>query len=120
MKVLILALLSAPLFAAPCVPHVPPGRHTDFIWPFSYIPRAWTAHKSCKPPITVFGNDHDADADDVPDPGHKVFQFSPKYGFMFSFQTKHHFLFRFGTMRYDFVDHYYEWPLAIRANHKTD
>jgi hypothetical protein len=98
-----------------CVTHIPPGRHTDFIWPFKYIPRAWTAHASCHPPKTLIGADNDADGDDVPDPGHGVLQFSWKYGPMFSYQTKKKFLVRIGTCRYDFVDHYYDCP-TLRFN----
>jgi len=114
-------LFAVALSAAPtCVTHIPSGRHTDyFLWPFKLIPRAWTAHASCKPPKTLIGKDSDLDGDDVPDPGKRVLQFSWRYGPMFSFQTKSHILFRIGSCRYDFVDHYYDCP-TFRLNRKKD
>jgi len=114
-------LFAVALSAAPtCVTHIPTGKHTDYIWPFNHLSRTIDAYPSCKPPKTLIGNDHDLDGDDVPDPGHRTLQFSKRYGLMFSLQTKHRLLFRIGSMRYDFVDHYYVWPFTFRLNHKKD
>jgi hypothetical protein len=69
---------------------IPTGPHTDWPWPFSLIPRRWTAVPSDTPPFTI-GYEKD-----VPPPGRWVIALS-KYGFMFSFQTKGGWLFRIGT-----------------------
>ena len=122
-RLALLLLLATMVEAAPkCVTHIPAGPHTDyFLWPFKLIPRAWTAHPSCKPPKLVFGQ-----RKIVPDPGHKAFWFSLRYGPMFTFQTakRHlfvppHFLFRAGSCRWDDVDNYYDCP-TLRFNVKRD
>ena len=120
MKLLLVLILATVGQAATCITHIPPGKHTDYIWPFNHLPRTIDAWPSCKPPKTLIGNDHDQDGDDVPDPGHRTLQFSLRYGLMFSFQTKKRILFRIGTMRYDFVDHYYVWPFTFRLNRHRD
>lgn len=77
-------------------------KHTDWPWPLSYVPRAWTAIKSDVPPRTLAGEDTD-----VPAPGRFTLQVC-KYGFMFSLQTKRGWLVRVGSFRYDYCDKYYE------------
>ena len=80
---------------------IPTGKHTDWPWPLSLVPRKWTAIPSNNPPGTI------GDNTDVPPPGKWVLAWS-RFGFMFSFQTRGRWLFRIGTFRYDYVDRYYE------------
>jgi hypothetical protein len=87
-------------------------KHTDWPWPLSKIPRAWTAIPSTTPPRTLAGQNTD-----VPSPGRFTLQLS-RYGFMFSVQTKGQWLFRIGSFRFDYVDNYYEIFTLTLKRHK--
>ena len=40
-----------------CLPkHIAEGRHTDYLWPLSYIPRRWTSFCWHQPPKKILGN----------------------------------------------------------------
>src|SRR5574341_1308529 len=91
-------------------------RHTDWIWPFSYIPRAWTSFchgRFSVPPIRRLGNTPLTGWRDttflypkpIPPPGHWHLA-SPLY---FAFTTKRGLHFRIGA-RFDDVDGYYTIP----------
>ena len=91
-----------------CLPdHLKDERHTDWLWPFSYIPRAWNAFCGEGPiwltpeqkPIPLPGgvSHHSRDKNGAR---------RPYYGRTF----KNGFHFRTGY-RWDDVDHYYNWVL---------
>jgi len=91
---------------------IPEGNHNDWLWPFSYIPRKWTAIESEEPPTKIFGNTNGNL--DVPKPGQWTLSSSP-YGPMFAWTSVSGWHFRIGTARYDYVDRYYQFPtLALK------
>lgn len=84
---------------------IPTGRHTDWFWPFSYIPRSWTGWNSDKPPKQMLGNVPSGDHLDVSPAGTWAFA----WPFYFVVHFKSGWYARFG-IRYDYVDHYYTFP----------
>lgn len=82
---------------------IPTGRHTDWIFPFSLIPRSWTAWESDTPPRKLCGNAKTVKP--IPDSGEWLLSW-PLY---FAFQTKGGIHGRIG-IRWDDVDHYYQFP----------
>lgn len=83
--------------------------HDDWVWPFSYIPRSWTAVKSDTPPTELAKSDDLNKAPDVPNPGAWAVTTS-QYGINFAATTDSGWHFRIGTFRYDYVDKYYTFP----------
>jgi hypothetical protein len=101
---------------------IPAGKHTDWPFPLSLIPRSWTAIASDKAPwgfSLLLVRPKDADKTtahlDVPMRNEAVLDFS-RYGFMFSVNAKG-WLFRVGSFRYDYVDKYYELPTLTLKRH---
>lgn len=90
---------------------IPNGRHTDWIWPFSYIPRSWTGWNSIKLPKQLVGN--------VPVGAHLDVPLEGEWAFVWPFYLVVHFkngwYARFG-IRYDYVDKYYTFP-ALTVKH---
>lgn len=84
-------------------------RHDDWIWPFSYIPRRWTAVESEVEPTLVASSPGLDKPDDIPNPGNWALMKS-KYGLNFSAVSESGWLFSIGTFRYDYVDRYYQLP----------
>lgn len=83
---------------------IPTGPHSDWIWPFSLIPRKWTAIPRENPPLKLMGT---APPDKpIPDPGDWIINYWPPY---FAFQTKGGWHFRIGA-RWDNVDKYVQFP----------
>ncbi len=83
---------------------IPAGRHTDWPWPLSLIPRRWTARESGRLPVKLLGTvPRDAHLD-IPRPGQWVLAW-PLY---FAITTENGVHFRIGIARYDYVDHYYQ------------
>lgn len=90
---------------------IPSGNHSDWPWPFSYIPRNWTAFNSTIPPIKIAGTETDEHLD-IPERGKWVIagferRRIPVY---FAMTTLSGWHFRIGLLRYDYVDHYYTGP----------
>lgn len=82
---------------------IPSGKHNDWIWPFSLIPRGFNAVASENEPVKLLGNA--TGHLDVPPKGTWVLAW-PLY---FALRTKSGWHFRFG-IRYDYVDRYYTFP----------
>jgi hypothetical protein len=80
------------------------GRHTDWPWLFSWVPRSWTTFKG-SPPKQLFGNVPNGEHLDIPPPGHWTITWPP----YFAFQTKSGWLFRIG-IRWDYNSGTYEFP----------
>jgi hypothetical protein len=101
---------------------IPTGKHTDWYWPLSLIPRKWTAIPSEREPFGVIIDDvgmlwvrPKTWNLDVPVRNSAMLVFS-RYGFMFSVNAKG-WLFRIGTFRYDYVDSYVElFTLALKRH----
>jgi hypothetical protein len=85
---------------------VPPGRHTDWPWPLSYIPRSWTAVESQRKPVQVLGTVGKGENLDVPKPGRFTLAWPP----YFAVTGPRGIHFRIGVARYDYVDEYYQIP----------
>ena len=91
------------------------GLHTDWIWPFRYIPRRWTAMPG-DPPRETLGSTPLTSAESqgrrfrypqpIPPRGRWHFTIWPTY---FGMSTHSGWHFRIG-FRYDDVDGYYNWP----------
>lgn len=92
---------------------IPKGRHTDWPWPFSFIPRSWNAWASNKLPKQLLGNAKGHL--DIPAPGEWTIDWPP-YVAIHRFSGWYA---RFG-IRYDYVDHYYTFPaLTIKKYVKS-
>ncbi len=89
---------------------LPSGRHTDWIWPFSYIPRTWTSFLG-KPPRKLLGTSPEAKP--IPDSGWELLW--PLY---FAARSKGGWYIRIG-IRWDDVDQYYTWPSFTIKHFKT-
>lgn len=83
--------------------------HDDWIWPFSYIPRKWTAIVSDEKPTAVATSKGLDKVDDIPNPGEWALTKS-KFGLNFAATSENGWHFRIGTFRYDYVDGYYTFP----------
>lgn len=82
---------------------IPPGPHTDWPWPFSRIPRRWTAIESAHPPIKLLGT-APANANlDIPPLGRWVITWPPYIAVL----TLSHWHARLG-IRYDYNGKYYQ------------
>lgn len=88
---------------------IPAGRHNDWPWPFSLIPRKATAVESDTPPTAVAHSKDLDKVDDIPNAGNWVLLKS-KYGLSFAVTGPGGWHFRIGTFRYDYVDKYYTFP----------
>lgn len=84
---------------------IPSGQHTDWFWPFSYIPRSWTGWNSTKAPKQLLGNVPEGIHLDVPPVGMHTFA----WPFYVAIHFKNGWYARFG-IRYDYVDQYYTFP----------
>lgn len=92
----------------------PTGRHKDWPWPLSYIPRSWTSFEAA-PPRKWLGNaklEHAiyqgkayAYPKPIPDRG----QWWLGWPLYFALQTKGGWYFRIG-IRFDDRDFYFNWP----------
>lgn len=91
---------------------IPSGTHTDWLWPFSLIPRSFNATESDVPPTAIANSEGLDKADDIPNPGNWVFMRAEKwyYGLYFALTTESGWHFRIGSFRYDYVDKYYTFP----------
>lgn len=89
---------------------IPAGRHTDWIWPLSYIPRNWTAFNSDVPPVKIAGTERLEDHLDIPERGKWVLAgvMNLRIPVYFALTTNSGWHFRVGLLRYDFVDEYYQ------------
>lgn len=89
---------------------IPNGRHDDWPWPFSYIPRRWTAFDSDIPPVKLCGTETDPHLD-IPEQGKWVIAGvgEIKLPLYFALTTNSGWHFRIG-IRYDFLDRYYTFP----------
>lgn len=99
-------------------PHLRGALHTDWPWPFSKIPRGWTAWAWGRP-VLISGNTTEFNGGrPKPIPRHGEWAFfefpdAPWYwawaawGFAFTLASGRHF--RIGA-RWDDVDDYVEWP----------
>jgi hypothetical protein len=103
---------------------IPTGKHSDWPWPFSLIPRRWTAVESDKEPaaVSVLFSDGNGTLQnispvnpDVPAPGEACISFC-RYGVMFS-ACGFGWLLRIGTFRYDYTDRYYTFPTFTLKRH---
>ncbi len=81
---------------------IPAGLHNDWSWPFSKIPRRWTAFEG-KPPRKLLGNSPATKP--IPDRGHWLVAWPP----YLALQTQNGWHFRIGV-RWDDVDSYYQVP----------
>jgi hypothetical protein len=91
------------------------GTHSDWIWPFRYVPRRWTILCG-NPPQKALGTTPLRTAQfhglqvrypqPIPPPGHWHFTTWPIY---FGMSTRSGWHFRIGV-RYDDIDGYYTWP----------
>ncbi len=94
---------------------IPAGRHDDWIWPFRYIPRSWTAFRSDISPVKIAGTA--AGHLDIPERGRWVLAGVEKLKIpvYFAITTSTGLHFRIGLFRYDYVDRYYElFPLSLK------
>lgn len=91
---------------------IPRGKHDDWIWPFSLIPRRWNTFASDVEPVKICGTEDPADHLDIPERGRwavagighlKI----PAY---FAATTRGGWHVRIGLLRYDYVNHYYTGP----------
>ena len=79
-------------------PHLQNAKHDDWIWPFSYVPRAWTSYCGSDPGYKP-----------IPEPGQQVSHLWPPY---YAITTENRWHFRIGA-RWDDVDHYYQFPSLV-------
>jgi hypothetical protein len=82
---------------------VPSGPHTDWPWPFRFIPRKWTAVPSTTPPKQLAGNT--TGNLDVPKPGEWTVAWPPYV----AYTSPSGLHFRLGA-RFDYNDAYYQIP----------
>ena len=97
-----------------CLPeHIAKGLHTDYLWPFSLIPRRWTSFCWRQPPQKLLGNQEltrfDKFDEEAPKPIPKPGQWQISWPLYFAFTTKSGWSFRIGA-RWDDVDFYYTFP----------
>jgi hypothetical protein len=89
---------------------IPPGNHTDWVWPMSLIPRSWNARVSEVEPRALLKSKGYVGNLDIPHPTHWNLSKGPWWwSYYFALTTKGAWHFRFGC-RYDFVDFYYVYP----------
>ncbi len=87
--------------------------HSDWPWPFSYIPRDWNAVPSQVKPVAIAHSNGLDKVDDIPNRGNWALTKVPSkpwYGLNFALTTESGWHLRIGTFRYDFVDGYYTFP----------
>ncbi len=89
---------------------IPAGRHNDWWWPFSLIPRRWTAFNSDIPPVKIAGTERAQDHVDIPERGKWILAGvgNLKIPVYFAVTTKAGWHFRIGLFRYDYIDGYYQ------------
>jgi hypothetical protein len=97
--------------------HLQNRLHEDFPWPFSFIPRAWTAF-DWGTPTKIKGTQRPYGGVMKPIGPKGTWQLSkfldgPWFAYYFAFTTKGGTHWRIGA-RYDDVDHYTEWPSIAR------
>lgn len=83
---------------------IPDGPHTDWFWPFSKIPRKWTAIPSNKEPKQIFGDVPVGDHLDVPPKGTWTLAWPPHL----AWTSKSGSINRISLARYDYNGHYYQ------------
>ena len=110
-------------------PNLKGKNHNDYVWPFSYIPRAWTSFYVPWQPIKLLGNQKERTIytntssyfgiDPVPPRGYwslqgiKLFSLLPYLPLYFTIVLKNGWHFSIG-IRYDSVDDYYQvFRLAV-------
>ena len=99
---------------------IPNTLHTDWLWPFSLVPRRKTAIESDVPPqVAAKSPGYPDSANEIPPAGHWVLQTHPEYGFYFAFTNPDGWHFRVGSFRYDYVDHYYTFPTVALKRLET-
>jgi hypothetical protein len=87
---------------------IPKGKHTDWVWPLSYIPRRWTAWSSTNEPRKIIGSA--TGHLDIPPRGTWVLAWPPY--FAVTLPNGAHFRLGF---RHDYQDHYYTFvPLTLK------
>ena len=88
---------------------IPTGKHSDWPWPLSLIPRGWNAWESDVPPVKIAGNVPWHKHLDVPARGQWAIAGYErvKIPVFFAFQTKRGRYMRLALIRYDYVDGYY-------------
>lgn len=91
---------------------IPQGKHTDWIFPFSEIPRSWNAFASDVPPVKIAGTERPEDHLDIPEKGRWVIAGIErlKIPVYFALTTRSGWHFRIGLFRYDYEARYYTWP----------
>lgn len=108
-----LLLLSKLAFAEALPEHLANKDHNDYPWPFSYIPRSWTAFSWGEPKRLVGHGDKTPKPIDPP--GHGQISYFPDApwwalkGLYIAYTTKSGIHFRLGA-RWDDVDSYTQWP----------
>ncbi len=94
---------------------IPSGNHSDWMFPFCYIPRRWTAWESTRFPIRLLGNTPIGPKGPKPIPERGYWHVSwPPY---FAFQTRSGWHGRIGV-RFDNIDDYYQFP-SFKIGHYT-
>ena len=98
---------------------IPSGRHTDWPWLLSWVPRRWTAFESEIPPLQLFGNVPPGAHLDIPARGQWTIATIahgnlPLY---FAIRTKSNWYFRFGV-RFDYLNKYYTFPSIALKHYK--
>lgn len=98
-------------------PHLKEALHTDWLWPFSKVPRRWTSICGM-PPTKLIGNapvNLEGSAKPTPQPGEWHISWPP----YIAVTTQSRWSFRLGV-RWDDVDFYYNifafriWRLPVR------
>lgn len=102
--------------------HLKNRRHDDWLWPFSYIPRAWTSFNWGKPKLLIGNIDSFTPPKPITDPNTWQLSYYPNaplwakfiawyiaYSFPRNKKTNKFRQFRLGA-RWDNVDNYINWP----------
>src|SRR5262245_49720328 len=83
---------------------IPEGGHTDWWWPFSLIPRRWTAIESSRPPTLLLGTAPRGGHLDVPPAGTWVLAWPLHW----AWTSKAGDINRISIARYDYNGFYYQ------------
>lgn len=85
---------------------VPEGNHSDWPWPFKYLPRSWFAFESEVEPEKMWGT---APSHlDVPAPGTWAVTGYKGIPVMWAYTSLDGKKYRLGALRYDYEDGYWE------------
>jgi len=88
----------------------PTGRHSDWPWPLSLIPRSWNSWSSETEPVKILGNA--TGHLDVPGKGQWAIAGVARIPVpvFFAVQTSSGLYVRLALIRYDYHGRYYTWP----------